>query len=598
MGQGQVREPCTVMTVGDLDISTTFLLDTIARFERSDDVWSKRYLKTLVVQSDSFETSLQPDAKELLEQYGNQQINYIHVSNKSTKYPEGPYFLEQGNLHASYRLYPDTSGAFVVATVPSSDPFQSLDAAAYGETYPSTLTIAVPSRLSFTKTETQPFAGYRIGIKDIIDLKGLRTGASSRAYTQLYGPRIENAAVVHKLLELGFVIVGKLKTTQFADTEWATSDWVDYHAPFNPRADGYQDPSASSAGSAAAIATYKWLDFTIGTDTLGSIRDPATVQGIFGMRPSLGAASCDGIIPYSGEFDTVGGFARNAEDFAKLSRALYHSATDSECKKEPVKILYPTDYWPVEHEESQAVFEAFVVKLELHLGIQRTRISLEETWQKTKVVETDLALAEYFEHVFEWAANRDQWSSFMEKFFEDYQSKFGRAAVVNPQLQFKRDYSPTITKEEQEKGFEQLEIFRSWWEKSIMPPSKDGCTDTIFVVPWSTGKPDYRDKYPGSAPGFTGIGFFIYSLSPYAGAPEIIVPVGQTSFISKITMHKEWLPAAIGIIGTKGSDVKLAELVRDVLGTEASVETGPTAFKVAMEKATHEPILEQQVMRD
>jgi len=97
----------------------------------------------------------------------------------------------------------------------------------------------VPSRLHFTKTDEQPYAGFRVGIKDIIDLTGLRTSASSRLYTKLYGPREQNAAVVQKLLKVGFVVVGKLKTTQFADSEWETCDWINYYAPFNPRADGY-----------------------------------------------------------------------------------------------------------------------------------------------------------------------------------------------------------------------------------------------------------------------------------------------------------------------------------------------------------------------
>jgi Asp-tRNA(Asn)/Glu-tRNA(Gln) amidotransferase A subunit family amidase len=55
------------------------------------------------------------------------------------------------------------------------------------------------------------------------------------------------------------VIVGKLKTTQFADSEWPTCDYIDYHAPSNPRADGYQTTSGSSCGSAAAVASYEWL---------------------------------------------------------------------------------------------------------------------------------------------------------------------------------------------------------------------------------------------------------------------------------------------------------------------------------------------------
>lgn len=65
----------------------------------------------------------------------------------------------------------------------------------------------------------------------------------------------------------GFVIVGKLKTTQFADSEWPTCDWVDYLGPFNPRWDGYLAPSGSSAGSVSAVSSYRWLDYSIGTDS-------------------------------------------------------------------------------------------------------------------------------------------------------------------------------------------------------------------------------------------------------------------------------------------------------------------------------------------
>ena len=125
----------------------------------------------------------------------------------------------------------------------------------------------MPSRLRYKITVEQPFAGSRIAIKDIIDIHGIRTGASTRAYTELYGPRTENAALVQKLIDLGFVVIGKTRTTQFADSGWPTTDWVDYHAPWNPRGEGYQVPSGSSAGSAAGVAAYDWLDFAIGTDS-------------------------------------------------------------------------------------------------------------------------------------------------------------------------------------------------------------------------------------------------------------------------------------------------------------------------------------------
>lgn len=152
-----------------------------------------------------------------------------------------------------------------------SNSYRALDAAANRESYPSALTIAVPSRLRHAPTEDKPFAGMRIGVKNIMDLCGLRTGAAPQAYTKRHGPRQCNAAVIQELLELGFVIVGKLKTTQFADSEWPTCDYIDYHAPFNPRADGYQTTSGSSCGSATAVASYEWLDFALGTDSQCSL---------------------------------------------------------------------------------------------------------------------------------------------------------------------------------------------------------------------------------------------------------------------------------------------------------------------------------------
>jgi len=315
------------------------------------------------------------------------------------------------------------------------------------------------------------------------------------------------------------------------------------------------------------------------------------------MRPSIGAVDFGGIIPYSDKFDTVGEFARDAEAFAKLSKALYGPINDSGCKKKPTKILYPTDYWAIDHEESEALFEQYVAKLESYLGVKRTQVSLEEVWQTTKPLETELSLSEYFEHVFKWSANPDQLTGFMRDFLGDYKSTFERAAVLNPQLQFKRKYLPTVTQEQQARGIELLKTFRSWWEDNIVPSSTDSCTDTILVLPWSKGQSDYRDTYRQSAQKFTGIGFFFYNLSPYAGAPEIIVPAGQTSYLSRLTEREEFLPAAIGIIGSKGSHVGFAEFVLDFLGTDGTVEVGRVAFKLASDYAVDEHTdIEQKVL--
>ncbi|KAK0732130.1 amidase signature domain-containing protein [Lasiosphaeris hirsuta] len=537
----------------------------LTRFAADDDVWSSSFLASVVIQSNiSDGCSLPADVEQHLTQQGTSNIFFALADPENPGLPEGPYFLNHGSLHQAYRLYPDTSGAFIVATVPepSQDGFRSLDAAAYGEEHPSSLSVAVPSRLYYTKTDTKPFAGLRVAIKDIMDLKGLKTGASSRAYTSLYPARSETAETVQRLIDLGFVVVGKLKSTQFADSEWPTCDWVDYHGPFNPKGDGYLTTSGSSAGSASAVASYKWLDFALGTDTLGSIRAPAAAQGVFGMRPSQGATALRGLIPYSTKFDTIGGFARTAREFRLLAQALYGSGPPKEAAatRKPTKLLYPVDFWTVSHRQSQEVFDEFIRRLETFLGVERTVISIGRLWNKTSS-NGATSLTGYLEHAFEWAANPDQWSGFLRDFVEDYETQRGVPPALNPQLRFKRDYLPTVTASQQAEAVERLDAFREWFYENVMPPSQDdGYSESIMVLPWTDGVPVYRDTYKHGPQQFTGRGFFFYNIGPYIEAPEMIVPVRPTHYISKHTGRVEELPAAVSLMGSKGSDIMLAEL--------------------------------------
>lgn len=87
-----------------------------------------------------------------------------------------------------------------------------------------------------------------------------------------------------------------MKTSQFANGESATADWVDYHSPFNARGDGYSDPSSSSSGPGAGIGAYEWLDLALGSDTGGSVRNPAQVNGAYGNRPTHGLVTLDNVV--------------------------------------------------------------------------------------------------------------------------------------------------------------------------------------------------------------------------------------------------------------------------------------------------------------
>ena len=105
-----------------------------------------------------------------------------------------------------------------------------------------------------------------MAVKDIFHIKGIRTSVCNRAYYELYPPPEQTAACIELLTKAGAIIVGTTKLASFAATEEPV-ECVDFQAPWNPRADGYQSPAGSSSGSGAAIAAYPWLDIAIGSDS-------------------------------------------------------------------------------------------------------------------------------------------------------------------------------------------------------------------------------------------------------------------------------------------------------------------------------------------
>ena len=87
-----------------------------------------------------------------------------------------------------------------------------------------------------------------------------------------YGKQGETSTLVEEAIRLGAIVVGKTKLSSFAGNEIPPNGPIDYLAPFNPRADGYQNPLGSSMGSGAAVAGYPWLDCSFATDSKAPLR--------------------------------------------------------------------------------------------------------------------------------------------------------------------------------------------------------------------------------------------------------------------------------------------------------------------------------------
>lgn len=138
--------------------------------------------------------------------------------------------------------------------------------------------MVVPSRCYYKPSKDRPLAGARISVKDNIDIAGHKTTLCNRAWTDFYPVKSKNAACIQVLIDAGAIIVGKVKLQAMIMRE-EPLECVEFTAPFNPRADGYQVPSGSSHASAAGIASYDWLDFSIGSDSV-YIRNNETFRNI------------------------------------------------------------------------------------------------------------------------------------------------------------------------------------------------------------------------------------------------------------------------------------------------------------------------------
>ncbi len=179
-----------------------------------------------------------------------------------------------------------------------------------------------------------PLAGHTVAVKDLFEVEGFAVGVGVPAYLAEQAPAGGTAASVQQLLDAGARVTGIAQTDEFAYSVAGRN--VHYGTPPNGAVPG-AIPGGSSSGPASAVATGQ-VTIGLGTDTGGSIRVPASYQGLWGLRTTHGSVSRSGLRPLAPSFDTVGWLTRDSVTLAAAASASLDLAAQS-----PVAARYAID---------------------------------------------------------------------------------------------------------------------------------------------------------------------------------------------------------------------------------------------------------------
>ncbi|KAF2827441.1 amidase signature enzyme [Ophiobolus disseminans] len=497
-----------------------WLQDMVERYKACDDVFGEEFLSGIIfsgAKEGDIEVAL--DAQEYLTNHGNKWVKFFDRD--------------------AWLLQDDTSDTLMASLRPqdpSSDLFETFSLTSADSQF---LCIPLRSRLKAQHSSSSPISGWRIFVKDNIDVKGVKTSPNNRAYYDLYPPRSETAASVRRAIGRGAIVSGKTKLNSFGDWE-EPLEYIDYQAPWNPRGDGYQSTGGSSSGSAAAVSSYEWLDIANGTDTWGSVTRPAQCM--------LRTFTIEWLLP----------------DALTKSPKLFST------------IIWASDFWSIIDNDQVEHTRRFVSEIEKTLGIPTTEISFVEQWANHPPPEAmeahSLSLLMRYDRLSHAPACQGYDAYHNEDDFRKrYQAEYHKHPYIGLRLQQSWASAENMTQDERDDGYARIAIYKKWFGSTILA---NDASDALIVIPQENIIPRYRDENPCfRRPPQDGI--CAMALAAVLNAPALTVPIGQIPYQSRVSRNEEYLPLTVTLFL-----LETTQRILEAAQLPTTVKTGKVMFDV------------------
>ena len=394
-----------------------------------------------------------------------------------------------------------------------------------------------------------PLAGVAVGIKDNISTMDLKTTCASKMLSEYIPPF--NATVVQKLVDNDAIIIGKLNLDEFA--MGSTTEWSYFGITRNPWNTNYVC-GGSSGGSAASVSS-QMCTFSLGSDTGGSIRCPASFCSVVGLKPTYGMVSRYGLISYSNSLEQIGPIGKNTSDVRKifwtisgkdinddtsLDKNNYNLTTNNDFKKK-IKIGLIKELMDgADQDVSKCIYSSLNTLENLGFECEETSLKYTEyalaSYYTIATAEASSNLARYdnIRYGFQLDPDDYEWNSYFSETRGNFGDEVKRRIILGTYVLSSGYYGKYYVKAQKAKSIIKMELKKLFKKYDLL------ISPTVPVLPFKIGEKidDPLKMY------LIDINTVLANLS---GIPAISVPAG----------FRDDLPIGIQIMGDEFQEEKI-----------------------------------------